>query len=346
MGWQAELRAHQAHQRRLVRDAKRRQRELERQAKEAAKLTALEQARLEVETYENALEVLLSVHKEQADPTDWPAMAVSLPPVPPVRSSSHEHRARQRLAVSSSKDGTDELIQQAKERDDVEYQEASQRYAAEHAEWERLSRLAQRILSGDTDAYVEAIQEDGPFAELATIGSSLHFSVHDRRLVECAISTRGRQAIPTEQKSMTSAGKVSVKAMPRQRFVEVYQDYVCGCVLRIARELFALLPIETVLITASAEALDSATGQMIERPFLSVAISRATLNGFDFDRLDPSDSVLSLAHRGDLKASRKTGDFEFVVPLSAADLPHATNARSDYRSLLTEVQRLKADLAG
>ena len=41
--------------------------ELQRRAKEQAKLSALEQARLEVETYENRIDVLLSVHKEQGD---------------------------------------------------------------------------------------------------------------------------------------------------------------------------------------------------------------------------------------------------------------------------------------
>lgn len=48
------MRAMEAAARRQQRDAKKRQRELERQTKEAAKLSALEQARLEVETYDSA----------------------------------------------------------------------------------------------------------------------------------------------------------------------------------------------------------------------------------------------------------------------------------------------------
>ena len=53
-------------QRRLEREETKRQKELERRLKEQAKLSALEQARLAVETYENELEVLLSVHKERS----------------------------------------------------------------------------------------------------------------------------------------------------------------------------------------------------------------------------------------------------------------------------------------
>jgi len=78
MGWQATIRAQQAAERRQQREAQKRQRELERRTKEQAKLSALEQARLEVETHENYLEVLLSVHKEQGETWDWLAIAATL----------------------------------------------------------------------------------------------------------------------------------------------------------------------------------------------------------------------------------------------------------------------------
>ena len=57
----------EAAERRQQRDAQKRLRELERQTKEQAKLSTQEQARLEVETFNNQLEVLLSVHKEQGE---------------------------------------------------------------------------------------------------------------------------------------------------------------------------------------------------------------------------------------------------------------------------------------
>ena len=38
--------------------------------------------------------------------------------------------------------------------------------------------------------------------------------------------------------------------MPKGRFHEIYQDYLCGCLLRVAREVFALFPVDTVLVTA------------------------------------------------------------------------------------------------
>jgi hypothetical protein len=100
MAFETNLRAIQAAERRQLRDSQRRFRELERQAKEQAKLSAIEQARLEVETYENHLEVILSVHKECGETWDWQAIAASLPPPPPQRTSRNELRAKQLAAIS------------------------------------------------------------------------------------------------------------------------------------------------------------------------------------------------------------------------------------------------------
>jgi len=337
------MRAIEAAERRQQREAKKQQRELERQAKEMAKLTELEQARLEVETYENGLEVLLSVHKDQASPWDWPTLATLLPPIHPSRQSHHEFKARRRLAVSASQQ-SDDTIQKAQQQDESEYRDALQAHAAEHAECVKISNLARRIIKGETEAYLEAIHEHNPFIELAGIGSSLHFTVHDASILECVLSTKGRQAIPSEIKMLSASGKVSVKPMPRSRFIEIYQDYVCGCVLRVARELFALLPIDTLLITSLAESIDTTTGHNVERPFLSVVILRDILNKLNFDKLDPSDTIMSFTHRGDLKESRKTGDFEFINPLTVSDFAQETSKRPDFRALLGTVKNLRAEL--
>ena len=345
MGYQAIARAAAAAERQQQRGAKKRQRELQRQSKEMAKLSALEQARLEVDTFENNLDVLLSVHKEQTDPMDWIGILASLPPAPPRRQSNHELKLRRRLAVSHGWQNSSAAIEQAQQKDEQEYQAALQKHALEHAEWEKLSSLARRVLAGEREAYIETINDLSPFAELSNIGSSLHFKVHNARIIECTLDTNGRKAIPAEVKSLTASGKVSAKPMPKARFVEIYQDYICGCVLRVAREIFGLLPVDTLLISAAAESLDTSTGQMLNRPFLSVILRRDILKTLNFELLDPSDSILSLTHRGDLKASRKTGDFEVIAPLTLADIPQDFHERTDFDGLLASAQRMRAVLA-
>ncbi len=44
--------------------------------------------------------------------------------------------------------------------------------------------------------------------------------------------------------------------MTKAKFYELYQDYVCGVALRVARELFAILPLNTAFITTKTMLLN------------------------------------------------------------------------------------------
>src|SRR5579859_7396969 len=151
MGPKGTLRSIEAATRRAERDAQRRQRELEKRAKEQAKLSELEQARLEVDTYENRIEVLLSVHKEQGKSWDWLNILAALPPLAPKRNSSNELRAKQRVAVlhPDQKEAGASIIDQGRTEDERVFQEEVARYSSEIAQWEQLRALARRILDSE-----------------------------------------------------------------------------------------------------------------------------------------------------------------------------------------------------
>lgn len=151
MGYKAELRAMQAAERRREREAQKRLRELERQAKEQAKLSAIEQARLEVETHESRLDLLLSMHKEQGPTWDWSAVAATLLPHCPEKTSYHEFRAKQRAALlqPDQKDVSVPMLEQAKSLDEEAYQHSLTAYAGDKANWEKFRQLARRILAGE-----------------------------------------------------------------------------------------------------------------------------------------------------------------------------------------------------
>src|SRR3954465_10694949 len=76
--------------RQAERGAKKTQRELERARKEMAKLSAQEQARLEVASFENHIELLLSLHKESSPFIEWETFGGLIPPCPPVRAPKRE----------------------------------------------------------------------------------------------------------------------------------------------------------------------------------------------------------------------------------------------------------------
>jgi hypothetical protein len=102
-------------------------------------------------------------------------------------------------------------------------------------------------------------------------------------------------------------------AMPKSRFHEVYPG-LCGarlcCLRRSPGEVFAFLPVESLIITASADWLDPPTGRTLEQPVLSVGMHRGSLEGLDFEWLDPSDAIEGFFITVDFKASRKLGIFQ------------------------------------
>ena len=342
-------RAQEAAQRRQQREAQRSLRELERRAKELEKLSTIERARLEVDTYEKRLEVLLSVHKEQGGMWDWTTIAASLAPLPPQRSSLLEFQATQRALVSTPKEypNADAAIEPARDSDERLFHEATVRYAKEAAEWTKMTNLATQILAGNHKAYVEALVEFSPLAELVDLGSSIHFTVHSAKLICCELKVSGKQAIPAEHKILTASGKVSIRTMPKVQFHEIYQDYVCGCILRVAREVFAVLPVDMLLITALADVFSPQTGQTTEQPVLSAAMPRAVIAGLKFDSFNPSDALENFQHRGDFRTSRKLEGFQPVVPLRPEDITtHKAVEEMSLREVLERARGLRDEIKG
>lgn len=306
------VRGPQATARQVEREARRRLRDLQRQVRETAKLSALAAARLEVEEYESRLDVILSVHKECSDRWDWMAIATSLPPPCPRRQNLNATKAQ--LQDDS------EAHARAVFMDKSAYERELKSHAEQLAEWREMQAIARSILAGDTTAYHEALERWGALDELAEFGATARVTIHNARVVECHVTVDAQQAIPVEVKSLTSSGKVSVKPMPKSRRHELYQDYVCSCVLRVAREACALLPVDTVIATATTEVRDPSTGRPLARPVLSAAIERVALDQLDFEHIDPSEAMAQVPHRGSALASRESGEFEVVTPITSSDV--------------------------
>ena len=333
MGWKGTLRSVQAVARQVERDAQQRQRELERQRKQLEKMQELERAAYEVQLYENQIDLLLTVHKKCSDIWDWEAIRSSGPPISPSMSRTHEEAAQAELdgfkpgvfghlrrRTESKSDELVRAVEEARRADDDEYQEALQAYEREYTEWETTRELAGRILAGSAEAYLDAIRQIGLFSDISELGSTIEFQAESSSLVEATLHVNSEQVIPSEVKSLLKSGKLSVKQMPKGRFYELYQDYVCGCVLRVARELFALLPIAMTIINANGNILNTKAGYMEEQPILSVVIPRQTLEELNFEMLDPSDSMSNFVHR---MTFTKTKGFSAVTILRASDLQQA-----------------------
>lgn len=327
MGWKGTVRSLQASARRAERNAHRRQRELENRQREYAKMEALEQAAYEVEVYENHIEILLSIHKECAEPVFWHDVLSRSEPDRPVKSTILEGKANQALTTyqpgfwarlfrqeSQQRAALAARLERSKREDEHQYQGQLRDWSAAHSSWLREQDLATRILAGDHQAKLDAIEAFESFSEISHLGAGIQMVVHPSGVLEARLAVHGSHVIPAEIKSLLKSGKLSTKAMPTGRFNELHQDYVCGCALRVGRELLAVLPDDLVIVTALDNVLNSSTGHMEELPILSTAFSRQTIHRLNLDAIDPSDAMKNFVHNMSFK---KGAGFSAVAVMDA-----------------------------
>ena len=130
-----------------------------------------------------------------------------------------------------------------------------------------------------------------PFEDLTEYGSDFEVGTDDPSSMTVEFNVKSEEVVPQETLALTSTGKLSRKALAKSTRNDIVQDYVCSCVIRIAREMFALLPVDRVLINAKDSILNTATGHNEDVTLVSVIFDRARFMDTDFSRIDPSDLI-------------------------------------------------------
>ena len=167
-----------------------------------------------------------------------------------------------------------------------------------------LKGIATGIVENNIHSYKDAMDYFKPFSEISELGSKLDLdvTVHNATLY---LHVNSAAIIPDYTLSQTSTGKLSKKNMPATKFNELYQDHVCSCILRVARETLAYLPVNLVVVNAMGDIYNTATGITKEEVIVSVAVSPDILNRLNFDLIDPSDSMRNFPHN--MKFGKTTG---------------------------------------
>lgn len=274
------------------------QREKLRRQKELDKELELENAKLEVEEFENKLELVKSIHKECDEYMDWVQLQEIMPPFKLGEAGPKELAAREKLDRFKPNFFHKLFRLVDKKRGELEQRVSNGQIEdkEDYAAWQNLTDTAQSILNGDLDAYLKVIEEMSPLDDLSEFGSGFEFFVEHPDYIEVEFDVKSESAVPKEIKTLTKTGKLSVKAMPKSQYFDILQDYVCSCILRIARDMFALLPIRHILIHAMDNQLNTETGYEENITVISVKIDRPTLESLNFESIDCSDAMKNFKH--------------------------------------------------
>jgi len=124
-----------------------------------------------------------------------------------------------------------------------------------------LKGFADRVSSGDIDSYLEVIDEVKPFDDLLQYGSGFEVGTDRSDALEVEFAVKSDEVIPQEAVVESSSGTISRKELTKTAYFDLLQDYVSSTVIRVARDCIALLPVDTVLVTAVDKVLNTATGK-------------------------------------------------------------------------------------
>ena len=332
MGWKGTARSIGAAVRAAERDSRRRQRELEKEHKNYEKMQALQQAIHDVSVYENHIDVICSIHKECSEVIDWESISDSKVPIKPELSSYNENLAREK-SKSYKPNFFDKLfkresklraelysnIEKSIELDKIKNKQLKVDWENNKKQWNENIDFAKAVISGNYDKKIAILKQIDPFSEISNLGSNIDFFYNESGLFEVSIHVHGSDIIPKQKKALLQSGKLSSKTMTKGQFYEIYQDYVCSTVLRVANEVFSVFLDEMVIVTAVDDLLNSQTGHLELEPILSVAIPRKTLKSLNLELIDPSDSMNNFVFNMDFK---KTLGFKKVSRIDCNSLNH------------------------
>lgn len=202
-------------------------------------------------------------------------------------------------AVNPELERNQQLVAEFEER--IEAVKSVHKQSDGYIDWEVIKKgagnnkelvpFAESVLAGNIDSYFKVIAEAGPFDDLLEFGSGFEVGTDDPSILEIEFKVMSSEVIPQNKLSLKANGDLVEKPFTKSEYYELVQDYVASTILRVARDSFALLPIQKVLIHAVDSQLNTATGNEDEITIVSVMIKRDALMTINFERIDPSDCL-------------------------------------------------------
>lgn len=174
-----------------------------------------------------------------------------------------------------------------------------------YTQWQTVHNLAEKVLNKDIDGYLTACQELKPFGDLLDYGSGFTVGTDDANHLTVEFAVRSEEVVPDYVLSVNADQQLTSKPMAVGSYHELVQDYVCSASLRVARDMFATLPVETVTIHAVDNVISRITGQREDQTILSVVFDRETMNKLDMNNIDPSEAMLNFKHN--MQFNKQTG---------------------------------------
>jgi len=258
------------------------------------RLNEIENNKLMIREHEALIDYIKDVHKECDEYINWENVNSVKAPFDPEAFGPNQVAAISELE-NFKPSFFEKIIKSVADKKRQEFQKrieiAIKKDAEIYESWMKLNNLSKRVLSGDIDAYFEVINEMNPLDDLLEFGSDFEFGADTANTLEIEFRVKSSTVVPTFSINLTKTGKISKKNLTKTAYYDLIQDYVCSCSIRIARDMFALLPVDIVIVHAVETILNTSTGHSEDITVLSVLFDKDKLQSLNFESIDPSDSL-------------------------------------------------------
>ena len=266
-----------------------------------------------IQKYEESLLKLKSLHQECSPNFSWELLCDTKEPIKLLdqheKIALHKYSAYQPSLIDKlfrlqkiKKKRLLHTIEKAKEKDKSELLDNIKNYDKALIQWHKDQKIAKSILEKDITVYAEAYFEylEEKITQIDYLGAKISLQFTDNKTV-VDLFVHSNTSFPNVKLSQLKSGDLSKKSMPKGEFHENYQLYICSCILRIAREIFAFYPIDELVVNAIDDILNPSTGHLEEQAILSVLIPKKTLEQINFNTINPPDTLKNFIHRMEFK---------------------------------------------
>lgn len=317
MGWKGNMRTVFAIMRAAERDSQRRH-------KQNLKEQMADDAAEAVEDWKDHIRSLISIHTDLTDAIDWHSILKVSEPKKPIISKVHREKVAAKIrsfkprfydgilgGVQKRKKKLIASFEKASELDKSSDRLAAEKYLKEMNEWKADTSMARKLIAGDSGAMKEVVSEMQSLSGEGLVGTKIEFKF-GVGLVHVFPEVHTDEVIPNFRRKQLASGRLSETKMPVGEFNELYQDYVASVALKVAGDMFQILPLPEVYVTCNSVLLNSATGYQEPTPILSVKFVRETFMRLRLDGIDPSDALDNFVHVTNFKRMK---GFSRITPM-------------------------------
>jgi hypothetical protein len=142
-----------------------------------------------------------------------------------------------------------------------------------HKEWEQNYPFVWKVLTGDQEAWREAVRRYAVFYKKQEVATAFSLHLFNKDTVECDVFLHEiNEIIPNQIEKVTPKGYKRYFPMQKTQRLTLYEKYIYSCLARIVQDLFAVLPCKVIYINGILGSRYDHT------PIISLVVERTTFN--------------------------------------------------------------------